>query len=293
VEGVALVQALDDARVFCILSQTMQANAESISCRVAITIGPESVRPREGSPFANNVTHMRYLLAVVVLALGGAPASTTSDTPAPLRSLVYAFTFEMSEQGDVTSEPGSTGARTYSGAINDKGTISVDVLREAPDRGLLVVIREAGADTRKAPPATCAVYGNTDVVCDPSKTINLEEFTLLRFLGVTFVDPSKIDAKQHWPVSVSKGATSVTADYTINANNNGVMAIAEQRHVQNKSQGIVTSDFQTKIDYDTARLVPTAIEEYVTEQRHAGMNGESTTIYQTTLKLTSDSMATK
>lgn len=237
---------------------------------------------------------MRYLLVVAVLSLACAPAAATADTPPPLRHLVYGFTFEMSEHGAVSNDPGTSGAATYNGAINDKGTMTVDVLREAPDRGLLVVIAEAGADTRKAPPATCAVYGNTDVVCDPSKTVNIEEFTLLRFLGVTFVDPSQIDAKQqHWHVSVNKGATSVTADYTINANTNGVMAIAEQRRVENKSQGVVTSDFQTKIDYNTARLVPTAIEEYVTEQRHAGMNGESTTIYQTTLNLTSDSMATQ
>lgn len=234
---------------------------------------------------------MRYLAAVAAFSIACAPAATGADTPAALRHLLYSFTFEQREHGAVQNEPGSSGAHSYNGTLDDMGIITVDVLREAPDRGLVVVVREDGTYTRKAAPATCAVYGNTDVVCDPSKLINLEEYSLLRFLGVTFVDPSKIDAKQHWAVSVSRGSTSLSADYTIAANDNGAMTIQEQRHVENKSQGIVTSDAETKIDYNATRLVPTAIDEYTTEQRHAGINGVSTTIYQVTLKLTSDSMA--
>jgi hypothetical protein len=234
---------------------------------------------------------MRYLAALAALSLACAPALTTADAPAPLRHLVYSFTFEMRENGTVTSETGSSGAHSYSATLDDKGTITVDVLKEAPDRGLLVIVSEQGTDTRKAAPATCAVYGNTDVICDPSKLVNVEEYALLRFLGPTFVDPKQVDEKGHWAVSNTKGATSVTADYTITSNDTGVMTITEQRHVQDKSQGFVTSDSETKIDYNAPRLVPTSIDEYKTEQRHAGIQGISTTTYQTTLKLTSDSMA--
>jgi hypothetical protein len=228
-------------------------------------------------------------MAILCAAL--APAAAGAGTSAPLRHLVYSFTFEMRENGAVPNEAGSTGNRTYKGTLDDKGTMTVDVLREAADRGLLVVISEEGIDTRKAAPATCAVYGNTDVICDLSKTVNIEEYTLLRFLGANFVDPANVDEKGHWTISVNRGPTSLTADYTINSNDGGELKIDEQRHVKDKSQGFVTSDSETKIDYSGTRLVPVSIEEYKTEDRHAGIGGVSTTVYQTTLTLTSDSMA--
>ena len=212
---------------------------------------------------------MRYLAAMAILCAALAPAAAGADTSAPLRHLVYSFTFEMRENGAVPNEAGSTGNRTYSGTLDDKGTMAVDVLREAADRGLLVVISEEGIDTRKAAPATCAVYGNTDVICDLSKTVNIEEYTLLRFLGANFVDPAKVDEKGHWAISINRGSTSLTADYTINSNDGGELKIDEQRHVKDKSQGFVTSDSETKIDYSGTRLVPISIEEYKTEDRHA------------------------
>jgi hypothetical protein len=232
---------------------------------------------------------VRLLTMTLALDLVCAAAIARADTPAPLRHLVYSFTYEARQSGTVPNEPGSTGNRSYNGSLDDKGTITVDVLREAPDRGLVVVVSEQG-DYRKGAAATCAVYGNTEVVCDPSVTVNSEEATLLRFLGANFYDPSSVDAKQHWSVSHSSGTITASADYTISRNDNGVMTIEESRHVEDKSQGVTTSDAETKIDYDDNRLLPTLIDEYTTEQRHTGALGNATTIYQTTLTLVSDSM---
>jgi len=226
---------------------------------------------------------------VLALDFVCAPATARAETPAPLRHLVYSFTYEARQNGTVPNEPGTSGNRSYNGTLDDKGTITVDVLREAPDRGLVVVVSEQG-DYRKGAAATCAVYGNTEVVCDPSVTVNSEESTLLRFLGANFYDPSTVDAKQHWSVSQSSGPITASGNYTIGQNDNGVMTIEESRHVEDKSQGVTTSDAETKIDYDDTRLLPTLIDEYTTEQRHTGALGNSTTIYQTTLTLASDSM---
>ncbi len=51
----------------------------------------------------------------------------------------------------------------------------VDVLWKQPDTGLVVRVSEYGLYTRNAPPATCIVYGNTYVTCDPNVTVNPEE----------------------------------------------------------------------------------------------------------------------
>ena len=232
------------------------------------------------------------VLALLSLTAGFTAAVARADAP-PMRHLVYSFTYEAFQNGAVTSEPGSTGNRSYSTKLDDKGTITVDVLREAPDRGLVVVVSEQGTYTRRAPAATCAIYGNTTVACDPGKQVNGEEYTLLRFLGVNFFDPNLLDAKQHWSVSQNKGKTTVTADYTVASNANGILKIDETRHVGDTSTGSITVDSQTKLEYVANRLLPTSVDEYATEEQHSGVIGISTTTYQTTLALVSDSMANK
>jgi hypothetical protein len=235
---------------------------------------------------------MRYILAAAAVAFAFSGAIARADAP-PLRHLVYSFTYESSQAGAVTNEPGSTGNRTYTGKLDDQGTMMVDVMREAPDRGLVVVISEQGEGTRRAPPATCAVYGNTIVICDPTKVVNPEEYTLLRFLGANFYDPNLLDSKQHWSVSQRRGNMTVNADYVVNSNDNGVMNISETRHVEDTSQGSIAVDTQSKLDYNFNRLIPTSITEYATEHQQSGVLGMSTTIYQTTFSLVSDSMAKK
>jgi hypothetical protein len=228
---------------------------------------------------------------IFVALLLGAATSARADAPAPLRHLVYSFTYSSRQHGAVPNEPGSSGARDYNAALDDKGTITVDVLREAQDRGLVVVVSEQGEKTRSAEALTCAVYGSTDVACDPNKTMRREEYTLLRFLGANFVDPNRVDDKQHWSVAQTKGQVTMTADYTIKSIDNGVLTIDETRHVEDKLQGGTTYDAQTKITYVGARELPPSIDEYATEERHGGVNGDYNSTYQTTLTLVSDSMA--
>jgi hypothetical protein len=232
----------------------------------------------------------RSTIVLVAAAALASAAAARADTP-PLRHLVYTFTFESKQNGSVPNDPGSTGATTYTGNLDDTGTITVDVLREAPDRGLVVVVSEHGNNTRTGEATTCAVYGNTNVACEPGKRVNREELTLLRFLGATFLDPARLEGKQQWSVSDKRPGDTMSASYRIDKSDGDVMAVSETRHVEDTSQGVTTFDAETKFNYVASRLLPTTIDEYATEQRHAGVNGVYTTVYQTTLKLESDSMA--
>ncbi len=223
-------------------------------------------------------------------AFGCAALAAAADTP-PLRHLVYAFSYQSRQRGLKTNDPGEGSGSGYNGNLDDKGTITVDVLREAQDRGLVVVVSEQADYVRSAAPATCAVYGNTTVICDQSKTVNSEEYTLLRFLGANFIDPSHVDDKQHWSIAQSSGATRLSADYTIKTNDGGVMTIEETRHTEDTTIGATTTSVETKVDYNYNRLLPTSIDEYTTEQQNIGVKANAETIYQTTLNLVSDSMA--
>jgi hypothetical protein len=199
-----------------------------------------------------------------------------------------------STDGNGNYNGGSNGISHYNGSLTDKGTITVRITGKQPDGGLIVSVTEQGENVRKAPPATCVVYGNTNIICDPNKTVYTEEYTLLRFLGSNFVDPNQLDANKRWRIgpSTSQGQT-VQADYAIASNNNGVMQIGETRKIVTNGSGKLETDIETKIHYDYSRTVPTSVEEYATQRTDAGLSGTSTTTYQTTLSLTTDSILSK
>jgi hypothetical protein len=250
---------------------------------------------------------------VTALALSALVAVTAGAPPAgaPLRHLVYTFSWGTSNTTEVhtsgmgdgspgssgttmgapTSSGSASGLSSFNASVNDKGTITVDVLREQPnDHGLVVTVSEQAQDNRSAATATCVVFGNTDVICDPNAKINYEELTLLRFLGSNFVDPNQIDAKQHWKVGESNGTYAISADYTIASNANGVMKIDEDRIVSpTKTE---SSTINATIGYDFNRQIPTAITEYSIERRERGEQ-YTTVKTETVLNLQADSMAAK
>ena len=178
----------------------------------------------------------------------------------------------------------------YAAGNSDHGTITVDVVREQPDTGLVLRVWEQGANTRTAAPADCVVYSTTAFVCDPNAKVNDEEQTLLRFLGSHFVDPALVDANHHWHLEDSSGtAYSMRADYTISGNDDGRMTIDESRVVKLATDSNRETTITAKISYDFGRTVPTAVTEYTIERGSAGQGQYQTTKSETTLTLDSDS----
>jgi hypothetical protein len=239
----------------------------------------------------------------IFLFTSSAAIPAMADAP-PMRHLVYSFTYGSTQSvrasdanaystdgnGNITPVAGSS-ISNYQGALKDKGTMTVDVMREQPDKGLVVVVSENAEQTRKAPPATCVVYANTEVICDPNKTVNPEEYTLLRFMAQNFVDPNILDAKKHWGYDSVTGGMALKSDYTIVHTDGSMMTISEVRSIKREGTQGQTTNIQSKIDYDFGHAVPTAIDEYVTQRSDRGVTGNATTIYQTDFKLLSDSLA--
>lgn len=250
--------------------------------------------------------NLTVLLCVVAFGLcASAPVLAVTNAQMP-RTLVYSFTFDVEQTGDVTNDQNgvaamtagntgqvsSGGSQTYSGNLNDSGQISVNIQREQSDSGLVLTIGEHGSNGRNTGAATCVVYGNTNIICDPNATVTSEEYTLLRFLGSNFINPSEIDENSHWKIQTSDQAVSTVADYHIASNANGLMQITEVREVTQHGPGERRTNIQTKIGYDFNKVVPTSIDEYNIDRVYGGSEATSTSTFQTTLKLVSDSMAT-
>lgn len=245
---------------------------------------------------------MRILGAALLAALFPVPAlATTNVQPAAQRHLVYTFTYGVSTDREThVSGMGATmgdssnvasGMVDNKGGSSDKGTIVVDVVSQQSDSGLVVVISEQGQETRRAEPATCVVYSDTTLICDPNKRENSEELTLLRFLGAHFVDPNNLDAKSHWHVQ-RDGPVSTAADYTISKNDNGVMTIDEVRTVKDISSATPqTTNINATIGYDFNKSIPTAVTEFLIQRSEQGEQ-YNTIKSETVLTLQTDSLAT-
>jgi hypothetical protein len=224
------------------------------------------------------------------------PCPALAQSAAPLRHLVYTFTFgttndtQMHESGmNESGGTASSGIQDFNGSASDKGTIAVDVLREEPDTGLVVSVSEQAQTSRSSPAATCVVYSDTTVICDPNKKINAEELTLLRFLGGRFIDPNQVDARSHWHVE-REGKVSTIADYTISKNDAGMLSISETRVVKEQSAHAQTTTIDSTIGYNLNRVVPTSISEQAT-LRSEQSDQYVTVTSQTVLTLQTDSMA--
>lgn len=242
---------------------------------------------------------MKKLLCAFGVAAFLPIAALAQTATAPERHLVYSFTWGLSNDmqvhtsgmgtGDSGSHGSASGMADFAGGNSDKGTITVDVVREQTDTGLVLSVSEQGEETRKAPPATCVVYSDTTIVCDPNKVVHAEELTLLRFLGTHFVDPNQLDAKNHWRVE-RDGPISSIADYTISKNDNGAVTIDEVRIVKENGSRQRTTNINATVGYDINRTLPTSISEYSIERSEQGEQ-YNTIKSQTVLLLQSDSMA--
>ncbi|MBV8117925.1 MAG: hypothetical protein JOZ01_08085 [Candidatus Eremiobacteraeota bacterium] len=253
----------------------------------------------------------------VTFGVNAAPARAVTTVP-QVRHLVYSFTWGTTNSTEVHvsglpdsaaggggsggggmngNPPGTNGSASgitsYGGGTSDHGTIAVDVVRQQTDSGLVVNITENAVERRSAPTATCVVYGDLTVVCDPNKKITTEELTLLRLLGSNFIDPNQLDAQRHWQRQQQAGAASSTSDFTISNNANAIMTIAESR-VEKDATGArpQTSDITGTIHYDLGRTIPTAIDEYTILHSEQGEQYQ-TVKSQTVLQLVSDSSAVK
>ncbi len=250
---------------------------------------------------------LRNGLAAIAAAAAfsyAAPAIAVTSSP-QVRHLVYAFTWGTSNTTEVQtsgmasvgnptgaggmSDHGSaSGTATSSGGASDRGTISVDVQRQQSDGGLVVGISEQATGQRSASAATCVVYGDLTVVCDPNKKINEEELALLRFLGSNFVDPAALDATRHWQRVQSGASNTTTSDFTIAKNANGIMTIDETRVEKANGSRPLTSDITGTIVYDFNRTLPTSVTEASMMRSEQGEQYQ-TVRQETTLQLQSDS----
>ena len=219
------------------------------------------------------------------------------------RQLVYNFTWGTQSDlsvhtsgingGDAkigSGASGSTGTADFRGGVGDRGTITVELLKEQPDKGLILKVSEQAENTRSAPAATCVVYGTTGVICDPNATLNPEEMALIRLLGSNFVDPNSIDAKRHWRIADTTPEYSLSSDFTIAKDASGLMTIDESREIREQQPTVAVTNINTTIGYDFNRTIPITVDEYSIARSQTGMDQYQTVKTQIVLRLKSDSL---
>jgi hypothetical protein len=213
----------------------------------------------------------------------------TAATAAPLRTVVYHFNYDSQGFGsgaDIDSQ-GRVSQDQSGGHAARSGRITVDVVQATADDGLVVDVGE-DVDRWEKPLQTlrCAIYGTTsDVVCNQGVDPTGEERALLSYLGRSFFDPSRLDAKQHWqssPRIYTRGMTT-TNDYTVTKTDGDLVTISVDR--EERGGGFRASTTGTVV-YDAAMTLPDSVK-LSAEMARDGGEGD----LNVDLELLSDSMA--
>lgn len=153
---------------------------------------------------------------LLVAVLAAAPLSAGA---APLRTIVYRYSSAMNGfSGGGTDGVHGNVVNTEIDSGGSDGTITVQVQAAAADGGLVIDVTQAvDRSLRPLQAVRCAVYSDPNVVaCSPGLEPTSEENTLLSYLGRTFYDPARLDAKNHWQmrVALNGGKGSLVSDVT-------------------------------------------------------------------------------
>lgn len=265
-------------------------------------------------PRSHNVRARAAALCAGLLA-GAIPTTAPAQTaaaaaqasPAPVRTLVYAFESRPAAPGDgpdnggygdpageISPDDCLTGGLKISGRMSagidlanggidwfqvdckggfghtveasrqlDRGTITVDMLGNQTDGSLVVRVTQSPGQ-RDDSAATCVVFSTTAIVCDPNKTISLEEVTLIRFLAPDVVESNH--DQTHWKLQEDSPQASFQATYSVLQIAGGMMTIDERRSAKGEAGPYSTDDSSSKFTYDVARAVPTAIVDSLVQK---------------------------
>jgi len=238
------------------------------------------------------------LFAAGVAALTAAGTNTadavSTGPNAPIRHTVFSFTYsttsDLTEQTSGLQGGPESGMKHYGAGGQDQGTVTVDITGVQSDGGLIVSVSEAARDTRSAAPVTCAVYGDTRVICEPDQKVNEEEFSVLRFMGRQFLDPSKLDNHEHWHLASDSSGFSMTSDFTVNGGTSAAQNISETTVYKSSGSEPFTTTTDGKLVYDVDKTIPLYISQDSTSRQTRGMGMDNLQHTQIELRLQTDSM---
>jgi hypothetical protein len=226
----------------------------------------------------------RLVLALAALA-ALVPAAATA---APIRTLVYHFSYDARNFGSAPAAGGGTvNENSGFGTSARAGKLTVEIMAATGDGGLVVDVTEnVDRADRPMQKIRCAIYGKTvDAICDQGVGATDEQQTLLEYLGRFFYDPTLLDDKGHWhTTTMIKGATVVDDDFTVEKTDGSLLTIKIDRKAV--GNGVKESRSGTML-YNADLVVPMTIHQEMASQ-DSGDQGDQNV----DLKLLSDSMAT-
>jgi hypothetical protein len=218
------------------------------------------------------------LLVVGFAILSGQTPAPSAPAAKPLRHLEYTFSAHEEGMSGFSYNGINGGVETGSGVGTDQvadgaeGTMSVDVISIAPDGALNVQISEkVQQEARPRQAFTCAVYGNTSVLCPEGPAPSEAEYVLMSFLGRQFVDGAPWDAQNHWQRKYQITGATVTEDFKLADVGDGKhVKINEVRKTELHAVGFASQTEEVTITYDRSMEVPVAINAVAQSSSEGG-----------------------
>ena len=227
------------------------------------------------------------LVALCALGLQAQTPAPSAKPSAPLRHLRYSFSASVKNvNGRWRSEFRNSDPWLPTGG---NGTVDVDVVSLAPDGALIVRVSQHLREQLHDEGAyTCAVYGDTTVVCPSHLTMTAAQWVLLSYLGRRFVDGAPWDASHHWQRKTDTSRYTLLADFTLldEGDAQRPAVVREAKKISMRNGGFDSQAEDVEIVYDRAMEIPTSVHDEV-RIVGAGLNEDATYDF----RLTADSFA--
>jgi hypothetical protein len=190
------------------------------------------------------------------------PAATTAPAAAPLREIVYKFSYDQTKEYTTEAFGAPPQSSTTPGGFS--GTMTVDVLAADTEGYLKAEIHEAtDALNGKAPFDAVFVIHPDGTLVAVSGSYDDSMTSLLPYLGRTYFADHPLTAGSTWETDTTADTLQLATTYTVtkvDGDNTTVQALTAAK------QGVVNGSLkvETKVVYKAPKLVPITLDIMMT-----------------------------
>jgi hypothetical protein len=207
------------------------------------------------------------VLAAAILLSPAPPAASTTATQqtAPLREIVYKFSFDQTEERTIEDFGAPPQSSASSGGYS--GTLTIDVLELAHDGSMLISVNEMTNATNQTKPNAAKVVVHPDGALTITEgTYDADMLVLLPYLATAFFGDHQLQEGNAWETTATTDKLATTRSYHVEKVD-GDTATISCAEVQKGPSVHGSVLIRSRIVYKAPLLVPVVLNVQLSNDR--------------------------
>ena len=216
------------------------------------------------------------VIAAAALAFGPAPHAAATQTPAPLREIVFKFSYDRKVERSV-EEFGAPNLNV-GGSNVLSGKMTVDVTQVGQDGSIRVSATDAydsAVNAKKPFTADIVIHPNGDVVIVGGEAEDMM-MTLLPYLGTRYFSDHDLQEGASWKLISPPGQSQTTTTFNVsNVTHDTATVSSVGKATGGDVQG--TLSIESKVVYKASLLVPLSLDIVIIRSGTGSTAGQPST----------------